>query len=378
MKIITIVGARPQFIKAAIVSLAFQARDDGSSNFVHQILHTGQHYDYEMNAVFFQELTIPEPDYFLGISSGKHGEMTGKMLAGIEQILVQERPDRVVVYGDTNSTLAGALAAAKLHIPVAHVEAGLRSFNRAMPEEINRVVADHVADLLFCPTPTAVGHLRDEGIERQVLHVGDVMFDAFLHYRDMASEKSGILQRLGLLEGQYSLATVHRQENTDDPTRLHRIFKALVELAKMGHIIVLPLHPRTEKALQHCPSIRMEHPNLRILPPAGYLDFVALEARAGTILTDSGGIQKEAFFAGVPCITLREETEWVETLEAGWNVLAGADTDRIIRSFQEGNPVERSLDAKPFGQGNAGALIVEHLLHPHDTSRQVERCTATG
>ncbi len=321
------------------------------------ILHTGQHYDYGMSQVFFDELDISLPDVNLGIGSGSHGRQTGQMLMGIEAVLLEERPDWVLVYGDTNSTLAGALAAVKLHIPVAHVEAGLRSFNRRMPEEINRVLTDHVATLLFCPTQTAVDNLRAEGILAGVHNVGDVMCDALLHDGVLAAERSLILEDLGIQEGAYLLTTVHRPRNTDDPTRLRAILDAL---EAVGDCVIFPAHPRTRQAVveqaQRVPS------NVRLMEPVGYLDMLRLERHARAILTDSGGIQKEAYLFGVPCLTLREETEWVETVRAGWNRLVGADRDRIVEAVMDLHvPAERP---PLFGDGHAAERIVSLLESP--------------
>ncbi len=320
----TIIGARPQFIKAAAVSRELRKR-------VREVLvHTGQHYDSNMSQVFFDDLQIPRPDYDLGVGSGNHGKQTGAMLAAIEEVLLQERPDRVMVYGDTNSTLAGALAAAKLHIPVAHVEAGLRSFNRNMPEEINRVLTDHMSDMLFCPSPTAVANLAAEGLSRGVHLVGDVMYEALMHAVALAEKKSDICRRLDLEAGTYILATIHRAEHTDDPGKLERLLGVLSEIARQ-HPVIFPVHPRTRGQLEQLPEgwAAMETTGLRLLEPVGYLDMVRLEAGAKVIMTDSGGIQKEAYWLRVPCVTLREETEWVETVEQGWNVITGTDRDRI-------------------------------------------------
>jgi UDP-N-acetylglucosamine 2-epimerase (non-hydrolysing) len=332
MKIATIVGARPQFIKCAPVSRALR-RDHEEI-----LVHTGQHYDANMSDVFFQELHIPAPDYHLGIGSGSHGAQTGRMLIAIEEVLLAEAPDLVLVYGDTNSTLAGALAAAKRHIPVAHVEAGLRSFDRTMPEEINRVLIDHVSDLLFCPTETAVGHLQNEGITRGVHLVGDVMVDALQFNREIAREKSHILERLELEEKSYFIVTVHRPANTDNRENMENIIGALSEA---GCPVIFPLHPRTRKYLSDYGMLDRLPANIRITEPLGYLDMLRLMDGAKKILTDSGGIQKEAYLLGVPCITLRENTEWVETVEDGWNVLVGADRRKIveaIREFEPGGP----------------------------------------
>ena len=369
MKLVSIVGARPQFIKAAPVSRAFaKHREAGRSPSITDVLvHTGQHYDYNMSQVFFDQLHIPKPHYHLGVGSGRHGEMTGAMLSKIEEVLLEETPDLVMVYGDTNSTLAGALAAAKLNIPIAHVEAGLRSFNRRMPEEINRLVADHLSSILFCPTKQAVENLGREGLvdgnemgqmKRRVLLVGDVMYDAFLFNKELASAKSRIVGELNLIPRGYCLATIHRQENTDDSDRLGNIFSAFDTVAEDGDPVVVALHPRTKKALEENKIGNPGNPNLRIIPPVSYLDMIALEMNAKVILTDSGGVQKEAYFAGVPCVTLRDETEWVETVESGWNVVVGSDPDRIVRGVKE---AELGKEMMLYGDGGASETIV-HVL----------------
>lgn len=345
MKIVTIVGARPQFIKAAAVSRVLRRQ-------IREVLvHTGQHYDGNMSQVFFEELEIPSPDCNLGIGSGEHGAQTGAILAAVEKVLQKEKPDRVLVYGDTNSTLAGALAAAKLHVPVAHVEAGLRSFNRRMPEEINRVLTDHVADLLFCPSRTAVGHLAAEGIRTGVHRVGDVMYEALMHAVRLAERNSRALERLQLAPGAYALATIHRAENTDDPARLGRLVAALQEVARTLPV-VFPVHPRTRRRLPDLVPGR----GLHLVDPLGYLDMARLETRAALILTDSGGIQKEAYWLRVPCITLREETEWVETVQQGWNVLAGADPEQIVRCARAAQRPEAGTDAYE-GAGSVQRLV---------------------
>ncbi|MCS6844131.1 MAG: UDP-N-acetylglucosamine 2-epimerase (non-hydrolyzing) [Caldilineales bacterium] len=392
MLVISVVGARPQFIKAAAVSRALRRRHR------EVLVHTGQHYDYGMSAVFFQELDIPEPDVNLGIGSGPHGQQTGRMLMALEEFLLRflrfpprpkppaspegsgtpgapkeqeeleelrelgelrERPVCVLVYGDTNSTLAAALAAVKLGIPVAHVEAGLRSFNRAMPEEHNRVLTDHCADLLFCPTPTAVDLLAREGITRGVHLVGDVMVDALLAHADLARRRSTVLHRLGLTPRRYLLATVHRPYNTDVPEHLRSIFAAFAEVHRItAEPIVLPLHPRTAAALR---AIGLEPPaGVIAVDPVGYLDMLALEQSARLILTDSGGVQKEAYCFAVPCVTLRPETEWVETVQAGWNVVVGADRQAIVEAATA-RPWPGEPPPPVFGDGRAAERIVQVL-----------------
>ncbi len=357
MNILTIVGARPQFIKAAPVSQALRARHR------EVLVHTGQHYDANMSDVFFAELGIPEPNANLGIGSGSHGQQTGRMLMAIEEVLLAERPDWLLVYGDTNSTLAAALAAVKLGVPVAHVEAGLRSFNRAMPEEHNRVLTDHCADLLFCPTLTAVKLLAAEGLTAGVHLVGDVMVDALRQHAELARQRSDALARLGLGPQGYLLATVHRPYNTDAPEALRSIFAAFGDICQQRHQpVVLPLHPRTRRQLDawglHPPA------SVRLIDPVGYLDMLALEQAAALILTDSGGVQKEAYAFAVPCITLRPETEWVETVQAGWNVVVGADRDAIVQAATQ----HRWPDGPPpplFGDGHAAERIAAVLEQSH-------------
>jgi len=325
MKILTVIGARPQFIKAAPVSKALRAA--GHEEF---LVHTGQHYDHALSQIFFDEMGIPEPDVNLNVGSGSHGKQTGEMLIRLEEVMLEQKPDRVLVYGDTNSTLAGALAACKLHIPVAHVEAGLRSFNRSMPEEHNRVLTDHCADLLLCPSQTAVNQLKKEGIERGVHLVGDTMYDAILQFADVAHRKSTILRDLDLKPKGYLLATVHRPYNTDNPDALRCILEAF---ATVGEPVIFPVHPRTRNKIAEFSLQNMQSaPGLRCIDPVGYLDMLMLEQNARMILTDSGGMQKEAYFFKVPCVTLRPETEWVETVDAGWNVLAGSDPRRIAEA----------------------------------------------
>jgi len=358
VKLLTVVGARPQFIKAAAFSRVARERH------TEVLVHTGQHYDASMSDVFFDELDLPRPDVHLGVGSGPHGRQTGQMLERLEDVMRREAPDAVVIYGDTNSTLAGALAAAKLGLPLAHVEAGLRSFVRAMPEEVNRIVADSVATHLFAPTQTAVdnlvreGHALAEAAARgrasRVYLTGDVMYDALLQHAPVAAARSGVLERLALRPGEYALATVHRAANTDDPARLERIFDAL---AALDEPVVVPLHPRTRAALAHT-DIEVEPP-VRVIDPVGYLEMLALEQHARVVLTDSGGVQKEAYLLRVPCVTLRDETEWLETLAGGWNVLAGVDSDRILAAARRTRP--QGEPPPVFGDGHAAEHMVRAL-----------------
>jgi UDP-GlcNAc3NAcA epimerase len=347
--IASIVGARPQFVKAAMVSRALRC-----AGFTETLVHTGQHYDNNMSKVFFEELQIPKPDYNLGIGSGHHGSQTGRMLEALEKVLQREKPNWALVYGDTNSTLAGALAAAKLHIPVAHVEAGLRSFNRRMPEEINRIITDQLSTLLFAPTETAVRNLQREGIMDGLHNVGDVMYDAVLAHRELATNQSRILGSLNLRPRNYALATVHRAENTEDLQRLLEIFEAL-RILSQELPIVLPLHPRTRQALKSIPIVT--NAQLILIEPVSYLDTLLLQSQARFILTDSGGVQKEAFFFRVPCITLRDETEWVETVDTGWNVVAGTRRESIVQAARRAKAGR--FDAYPFGDGNAAQNIAK-------------------
>jgi len=356
MKIITIVGARPQFIKAAVLSRILRRKKE-----IQEILvHTGQHFDANMSEIFFQQMEIPEPDFFLEIAALNHGAMTGRMLEKIEQVLLSEKPDRVLVYGDTNSTLAGALAAVKLQIPIAHVESGLRSYNKAMPEEINRILTDHAADLLLTPTDRATQNLLEEGIDPgRIEQVGDVMFDAMIFYGAKSEKYSQILSKYGLERGNYILSTIHRQENTDDPKRLHAIFKALNDVGK-EFSVVLPLHPRTHKCLKEAGLLKLTE-GLTVLPPLGYLDMIMLERGAAVIATDSGGVQKEAYFNGVPSVTLRNETEWVELVTLGWNRLAPPGSADIVKEIISAIKT-KGKDSKPYGDGKAAELIANKLL----------------
>lgn len=358
MKVLTVIGARPQFIKAAVVSRLL--RQQGGATEL--LVHTGQHYDENMSDVFFQELEIPRPAYHLGVGSGGHGAQTGRMLEALERVLLDEKPDKVLVYGDTNSTLAGALAAAKLHVPIAHVEAGLRSFNRAMPEEINRVMADHLSMWLFAPTEAAVSNLRREGIRDEAVYlVGDVMYDAAIYYGGRAS--ADLLDGLDLEPRGYVLATIHRAENTSPGPRLEALVEGLAAVAAELPV-VLPLHPRTRAVLEREGKLERVGENVHLLDPVGYLDMVALEKHAAVIATDSGGVQKEAFFHRVPCVTLRDETEWVELVELGWNRLVPPTAAELVyRGVMQGL---RSKPAAPasaalYGGGNAGTAIVELL-----------------
>lgn len=346
MKVVSVVGARPQFIKAAVLSRELRKEH------TEILIHTGQHYDENMSAVFFQELGIPSPEYELKIGSGLHGAQTGAMLTAIEHVLIKERPDWVVVYGDTNSTLAGALAASKLQVRIAHVEAGLRSFNRIMPEEINRVLTDHISDLLLCPTHNAVTNLKAEGISRGIHLVGDVMFEALMWAVEQSKNRPALFQKLGLQEKNYLLATVHRAENTDLPERLLGILEAF---ASLDEPLVWPVHPRTRKKLLEIGYTGAPH--IKIIDPVSYLDMTLLTNGARMVLTDSGGLQKEAYWLSVPCITLRSETEWVETIEVGWNKLVGADKDNIIREVRSFYPPKAHPSL--YSQGNAARFIME-------------------
>ena len=369
IKILTVIGARPQFIKASAISKAIAARNRTGENhrIEEYILHTGQHYDSNMNDVFFQTLELKKPDWQLhcgGISS--RTKMLAEMLAGIEKVLLECQPDYVLVYGDTTSTLAGALAASQLHIPVLHVEAGLRSFNKQMPEEINRILTDHLSSMLFCPTHQATQNLSKENITQGVFYTGDVMYDSALAFGKIAEEKSGILAALDLQIKKFHLCTVHRAENTNNPNRLTQIVDALLEIASPDCPVVLPLHPRTLVYLKTYDLIdkMASNPSLRIIEPVDYLDMIMLEKGASVIFTDSGGIQKEAYFYRTPCITLREETEWTETVEAGWNQIAGFSTKKIVECFKN-NPPEKS-EIKEYGDGNAAVKIINAIVRNYE------------
>ena len=375
MKILTIIGARPQIIKAAAVSRA--VRDLFPSQIEESILHTGQHYDNNMSQVFFDQLGIPQPDFNLGVGSGSHGLQTARMISGIEEVLLNNHFDGIILYGDTNSTLAGAVAASKIHVPVFHIEAGLRSFNMAMPEEINRIVCDQLSSICFAPTQTAVDNLRREGFNdspatfrngkhRRVCNCGDVMYDNSMYFATLASQRSTIMQDLNLQPDAYILATIHRDNNTDNPQRLQAILKALTDIAKQDNIrIVLPLHPRTRKILENTPSLlpslTTDNSPVSIIPPAGFFDISVLEQNAKLVMTDSGGVQKEAFFFEKPCVILRPETEWVEIVNHGAGIIADADYNRIVSAYRQliDHPVHFP---HLFGDAHAAEKILQTIL----------------
>jgi UDP-GlcNAc3NAcA epimerase len=349
MKIISIIGARPQFIKAATISRVIRAM----GGIQEILLHTGQHYDRNMSEIFFHELDIPEPAYNLEVGSGSHAFQTGRMMIGIEDILLKERPDRILVYGDTNSTLAAAIASVKLHFPVAHVEAGLRSFNRMMPEEINRIVADHISNLLFAPTRTAIANLTKEGLSGITVFSGDVMLDSVLHYKQKVLDNPGKYSIKNIPE-KYLLATVHRSENTDNIQNLKAIFNSLAE---SGVPVILPLHPRTRKMISDTITISS---NIMVIEPVGYLEMLKLTMDSFKVVTDSGGLQKEAYFMNKQCITLRAETEWIETVHDHWNIITGTDPEKILNAIFEPLPTSKQND--DFGSGSAAEIIVDKLL----------------
>ncbi|MDP4291015.1 MAG: UDP-N-acetylglucosamine 2-epimerase (non-hydrolyzing) [Bacteroidota bacterium] len=377
IKILTIIGARPQIIKAAALSRAI--RESFSDRIQEVLLHTGQHYDQNMSEVFFKQLGIPQPDYNLNVGSGAHGRQTATMINGIEEVLIKEKPDYLIVYGDTNSTLAGAIAASKLHIPIVHVEAGLRSFNKYMPEEINRIMCDHVSTMLFSPTLSGIHNLEREGFKMNnaspytidnpgVFHSGDVMYDNSLYFASLSDKQSNIISELDLQGKPFILATIHRDNNTDQPERLNGIFDALYQVSARKDItIVLPLHPRTAKLLkQNLDPVLYanvkHHSKIRLMSPVSFLDMIALEKNATMVMTDSGGVQKEAFYFGKPCIIIRSETEWVEIVEQGAGIICDASTARIMAAafhFMEGaNPSFPNI----FGDGKAAWFICEQLL----------------
>ncbi|MFK7925755.1 MAG: non-hydrolyzing UDP-N-acetylglucosamine 2-epimerase [Bacteroidia bacterium] len=367
---LSIVGARPQFIKLAPLVRSINAHNASQAQQIqHIIIHTGQHYDKGLSDVFFAELQIPAPDHHLGVGSGSHGAQTAKMLEAIEGIFLASRPDMVIVFGDTNSTLAGAIAATKLHIPIAHIEAGLRSFNRKMPEEINRILTDHASDLLLAPTVTAVKHLTDEGLSERTIATGDIMYDTVLQNSVIAAEHSTILADNGLKQHEYALVTMHRPSNTDNPERLKAILDTLNEIADTEFPLVLPLHPRTKARLASFNLDWTPSPNFKFIEPVGYLDMMQLMSQARMALTDSGGLQKEAFFLNTPCVTMREETEWDDTINAGANVLTGADPALIrqaVKDWQsklaEGRPDFTAAAQASFGDGHAADQIRDVIL----------------
>ncbi|MFQ5730220.1 MAG: non-hydrolyzing UDP-N-acetylglucosamine 2-epimerase [Waddliaceae bacterium] len=365
MKVTIITGNRPQFIKAAALYRAINQWNNEQSKKMHaQLVHTGQHYDENMSDVFFSEMDLPKPNYFLGVGGCPQGAMTGRMLEKIETLLNKERPSWVLVFGDTNSTLAGALAATKMHIPVAHVEAGLRSFNREMPEEINRILTDQCADLLFTPAEQASRQLLSEGIlEQKIFQVGDVMLDAFLHYQKKAEQKSTILEQLGLNSTDYVLVTIHRAANTDNSDRLKEIIMGLRTIGGTTRV-VFSLHPRTKKALEKQQLLASAKEDLMFIEPVGFFDMIQLESHAQMILTDSGGVQKEAYYCKVPCLILRDETEWTELLEYGFNRLVTAKKESIITSFQECRKAHPNWGQELYGTGTSSKQIVEILMRP--------------
>ncbi len=370
-------GARPQIIKASAVSRAVNLFSDELEEI---IVHTGQHYDENMSEIFFQELGIPQPQYNLQVGSGSHGVQTAKMLEGIEELIIKEKPQGVLVYGDTNSTIAGALAASKLHVPVVHVEAGLRSFNKQMPEEINRIACDHMSTLLFCPTHTAISNLKNEGFSNllkekasldhpKMFHCGDIMFDNSLYFSTLSAEKSTVLDELNLIPNSFALVTIHRDSNTDIAEHLNEILKALMTIQEeSGLTIVLPIHPRTANKLRDKLSVNLfssikASPNIRIIPPAGFLDIIALEKNARIIITDSGGLQKEAFFFKKPCIILRPQTEWTELVENGNAILADHSLNRIVAAFNHLMLKDDYTFPDFFGDGHAARFICETIIN---------------
>ncbi len=375
MKLVTIIGARPQIIKAAALSRAI--RNHYSDQIHEVIVHTGQHYDDNMSQVFFDELQIPRPDYNLHVGSASHGVQTARMTEGIEDILFKEQPDFIVLYGDTNSTLAGAVAAAKIHVPIVHIEAGLRSFNKAMPEEINRIVCDHCSTLLFTPTKAGLENLKREGFPMdnkgpytidnpKVYHCGDIMYDNSLHFAHIAEDKTDIIQRLEMASKPFVLATIHRDTNTDYPDRLSAIFKALIQLSKECQVL-LPLHPRTAKLLKTNLSEDLQKqifdsPSIKLIPPVSFLEMIALERHAQLVMTDSGGVQKEAYFFKKPCIILRPETEWVEIVETGNAILADADESRIMQAWKHFKDNPPTTFPEIFGDGHAAEFMLKQIL----------------
>ncbi len=375
MKLVTIIGARPQIIKAAALSRAI--RNHYSDTIQEIIVHTGQHYDDNMSQVFFDELQIPHPDHNLHVGSASHGVQTARMTEGIESLLIKEQPDYIVLYGDTNSTLAGAVAAAKIHVPIVHIEAGLRSFNKSMPEEINRIVCDHCSTLLFTPTKAGLENLKREGFPMdnegpytidnpKVYHCGDIMYDNSLHFAGIAEEKTDIIQRLELKGKPFVLATIHRDSNTDYPERLSAIFRSIIKLSEECQV-VLPLHPRTAKLIKTNLDEDMQKqifscPDIKLIPPVSFLEMIALERHARLVMTDSGGVQKEAYFFKKPCIILRPETEWVEIVETGNAILADADECRIMKAWEHFKDNPPTMFPEIFGDGHAAEFMLEKII----------------
>ena len=374
IKIVTIIGARPQIIKAAALSRAIKKKFADKIQEI--IIHTGQHYDDNMSQVFFDELGIPKPDFNLNVRSASHGEQTSMMLNGIEKIILNTQPDCIIIYGDTNSTLAAAIAAAKINVPIAHIEAGLRSYNKLMPEEVNRIVCDHVSTFLFCPTKTAYTNLQKEGFAEnnngpytinnpKIYHCGDIMYDNSIYFSELAESKNSILKENGLIQDQYILATIHRNNNTDDPSRLGSIFSALKKIAEKRKIVI-PLHPLTTKQLEQLPVLNkkiQEDKNFIILPPVSFLEMICLEKNAGLLITDSGGVQKEAFFFKKPCIILRSETEWVELVDCGASRLADADETKIIATADYYLHDKKLSFPALFGNGKTAEFICKEILN---------------
>ena len=368
MKILTIIGARPQFIKAASLSRYLKKMFNADINVKEIILHTGQHYDNNMSEEFFSELNIPTPDYNLQVGSDTPARQTAKMMMGIEEIALRQWPDFILIYGDTNSTIAGALVGVKLHISIAHVEAGLRSYDREMPEEINRVVSDSISTILFCPTETAVNNLKREGITKGIYNVGDIMLETYLYYKDQAQKSSTILNKLNLKPKEFILCTIHRASNTDNIENLKNIF---IGLTNSREEIILPLHPRTKKKINENDSLKKYiGPNIKIINPIGYFDMICLEANAKKIVTDSGGVQKEAYFNEIPCVTLRENTEWVETIEQGVNQLVGVDPKKIKESINNFHPQKQNYSKQLYGDGKTSEKIVKILNQCHCEAKQ--------
>ena len=377
MKIVTIIGARPQIIKAAALSRAI--KNKFSNSITEIIVHTGQHYDENMSQVFFDELGIPEPNYNLNVGSGSHGKQTGTMIAGIEDILLQEIPSAIVLYGDTNSTLAGAIAASKIHVPVVHIEAGLRSFNKAMPEEINRIMCDHISTLLFSPTKTGFQNLQNEGFKiknekpftannPKIYHSGDVMFDNSLYFSEVADEKTTIISKNNLQKNNFILATIHRNNNTDEPVRLNALFNALYKISEANHLdVLLPLHPRTAKLLEFNLEAELHQKmkvskHFKIIPPVSFLEMIALEKNCKIVMTDSGGVQKEAFYFKKPCVILRTETEWVELVDCGAAIIADADEQKIMTAYKILTSKTNMQFPNLYGDGKAAEFICEEML----------------